>query len=81
MLGGTTNTASLDSDGLRSAAQATAGFLPCDLAAMACDATLAVLREKISDGAGDVVRLQLSDAVTYSLRWQLYVSKTRRICV
>lgn len=56
MLGATTNTASLDTDGLRGAAQSMAGFLPCDLAAMACDATLAVLREKISDGAGDVVR-------------------------
>lgn len=57
MLGSTTNTASLDSDGMRSAAQSMAGFLPCDLAAMACDATLAVLREKINDGADDVVRV------------------------
>ena len=56
MLGGTADSASLDTDGLRGAAQSMAGFLPCDLAAMACDATLAVLRERISDGAGDVAR-------------------------
>jgi hypothetical protein len=62
MLGPTTNQTSLDSDGLRAAAQSMAGFLPCDLAAMACDATLAVLREKMNDGAEDVVRVLLSPA-------------------
>eukprot|EP00892_Ulva_mutabilis_P012344 jgi/Ulvmu1/9482/UM052_0051.1 len=40
----------LDADDLRSAAQSTAGFLPCDLGAMACDAVLSVLLDKLGDG-------------------------------
>lgn len=52
-------TSGLDTDDLRSAAQSTAGFLPCDLGAMACDAVLRVLLEKLNNGEsgadGDVV--------------------------
>lgn len=44
----------LDADDLRTAAQSTAGFLPCDLGAMACDAVLTVLLDKLSgDRASD----------------------------
>lgn len=46
------DTSGLDADDLRSAAQSTAGFLPCDIGAMACDAVLRVLLQKLDDGEG-----------------------------
>jgi hypothetical protein len=38
----------LDEESLRSTAQATAGFLPCDLAATACDAMLQVMLNELA---------------------------------
>jgi hypothetical protein len=61
----------MSADDVRSAAQATAGFLPCDLGAAACDAVLQVMLKQLQawhKGQGEPVRSSLQVQVQRHLQ-------------